>query len=348
MAARLKAWVVAALRTSLYQLGVLGLAHRWRNSRTLTVLMFHRVLPRNSVAFGHAEREFTFSVEGFAACLDFLKRHYNVIDPRQLMGAQREPAILPPRAALITFDDGWRDTLIHACPELERRGLPAVLFLATEVVDSECDRWWQDLLVEIVAEPARAANLARRLGLPNHRATDIQALSAAMATMAPGERIRLLNDGTEGPILERQMLTRQEAMELNSRGVTLAAHGHGHGPLTRIGDPAADLARSREVMDGLGGIPTVMSFPHGACDEMTIAQARQAGFEWLFSSAPRLNSLDRVAHRQILGRLHIPENEWTCSGGKISFPRLASFLFFRPRAGRDAHESGTRAVGAAG
>jgi hypothetical protein len=31
-----------------------------------------------------------------------------------------------------------------------------------------------------------------------------------------------------------------------------------------------------------------------------------------------------------LGRIHIPENEWTCDGQGIAAEKLATFLFFRP------------------
>jgi len=112
-------------RHVLYGSGLLGLAHRVRNRRTLTVLMFHRVLPTNSEAYRHAEREFTFSENGFGRCLDFLRQHYNVVTLADLAAAKNGLKALPDRAALITFDDGWRDTLQYAQPALLQRRLPA-------------------------------------------------------------------------------------------------------------------------------------------------------------------------------------------------------------------------------
>ncbi len=54
-------------RTALYRCGALGAWHRWRNRRALTVLMFHRVLPADHPTFTLAEREFTFTLDGFVA-----------------------------------------------------------------------------------------------------------------------------------------------------------------------------------------------------------------------------------------------------------------------------------------
>ena len=67
------------LRSIAYRCGFLGLFHRVRNRRTLTILMFHRVLPAPSAEYECAEREFTMSGQGFSRCLEFLERHYNAV-----------------------------------------------------------------------------------------------------------------------------------------------------------------------------------------------------------------------------------------------------------------------------
>jgi peptidoglycan/xylan/chitin deacetylase (PgdA/CDA1 family) len=46
-------------------------------------------------------------------------------------------APLPPRATLITFDDGYRDNLVGAAPVLQRHGFPAVLFVSVGSIGSQ-------------------------------------------------------------------------------------------------------------------------------------------------------------------------------------------------------------------
>jgi peptidoglycan/xylan/chitin deacetylase (PgdA/CDA1 family) len=44
---------------------------------------------------------------------------------------------IPPRAVVITFDDGTADFADHAAPVLARHGLPATLYLATDFVERQ-------------------------------------------------------------------------------------------------------------------------------------------------------------------------------------------------------------------
>ena len=56
------------------------------------------------------------------------------VDVATFVRGLTEPAQLPERAALITFDDGYRSVRELALPLLERVGYPAVLFVPTDFV----------------------------------------------------------------------------------------------------------------------------------------------------------------------------------------------------------------------
>jgi hypothetical protein len=74
-----------------------------------------------------------------------------------------------------------------------------------------------------------------------------------------------------------------------------------------------------------------MSFPHGACSSDVVRLAREAGYRYLFLSDPHLvDSENLEADKRPFGRIHVPENQWTCDDQGLSFEKLASFLFFRP------------------
>jgi peptidoglycan/xylan/chitin deacetylase (PgdA/CDA1 family) len=326
------------VRGLLYGLGLLSLIHRLRNRRTLTVLMFHRVLPPDTAAFQNAEREFTFSVAGFGRCLDFVQKHYEVVALADLAHARAGIKPLPNNAALITFDDGWRDTLMHALPELRRRNLQALLFVATEIPALREPRWWQDALVTVLADSRAKAKLTELLRPPNQSSTVVPPLSppqinALLAALPPEERMRLLADVCSLVDLPRQMLSAAELAALQGDTFTLGAHGHSHAPLTHVADPMRELVASCQWLKSTHSVPLSMSFPHGAHNQNLVQLAREAGFQWLFTSDPVLVPTDAHATDALtLGRIHIPENQWTCAGGKISYPRLATFLFFRPKA----------------
>ncbi|MGW5133806.1 polysaccharide deacetylase family protein [Streptomyces sp. NPDC004135] len=57
-----------------------------------------------------------------------------VISMARLVDAMRYGASLPPRPAVLTFDDGFADFWDSVLPELARRNLPATLYITTEAV----------------------------------------------------------------------------------------------------------------------------------------------------------------------------------------------------------------------
>jgi peptidoglycan/xylan/chitin deacetylase (PgdA/CDA1 family) len=91
--------------------------------RTLRVLMYHKVndLPGNPL---------TMPVSLFDEQMDQLRLlGYTVVDLDAVLAHYVEGKPLPPRAVLITFDDGYHDNLAHAAPVLRKYGYPAVLFV---------------------------------------------------------------------------------------------------------------------------------------------------------------------------------------------------------------------------
>lgn len=327
------------MRTALYRCGVLGGWHRWRNRQALTVLMFHRVLPADDPAFVLADREFTFTLDGFRRALDFVQRHYNVISLAALQAARQEGASLPPTPLLITFDDGWRDTLMHALPELKRRSLPAVLFLASEVVDLDGLRWWQDALVAALAEPGAQARLCAAAGwAETPKGNFSQALAAHLGGFPEIERRAWLAQHAPavlGQVAQRQMLTLRELEGSDTKHLVIGGHGHTHSPLTLCADPRAELLASQRMLGALSQGLRSMSFPHGAWSSDLVTEARSCGFEWIFTSDAILadvSHLDKFA--PIIGRIHVPENKWTCREGVINYPCLATYLFFRRKISR--------------
>lgn len=59
----------------------------------------------------------------------------------------------PPRAVLLTFDDGYRTVLTQALPILERHGMPAAVFACCDPIQRR-QRFWFDALAEREGEAA--------------------------------------------------------------------------------------------------------------------------------------------------------------------------------------------------
>jgi peptidoglycan/xylan/chitin deacetylase (PgdA/CDA1 family) len=101
------------------------------SERTLRVLMYHKVNdlqpnPTTVPTDVFAEQMELLGELGYApVSLERVRDHYVGGVP------------LPPRAVLITFDDGYRDNLENALPVLQRHGYPAVVFVPIGFLDDD-------------------------------------------------------------------------------------------------------------------------------------------------------------------------------------------------------------------
>jgi peptidoglycan/xylan/chitin deacetylase (PgdA/CDA1 family) len=108
-------------------------ASRWLRSGQgeLPILMYHKVKP---VALD----PWTVGVAELDRQLAHLKSAgYRSISCQELINHLNGHAALPARPVLITFDDGYSDNLLHACPLLERHGLRATMFLPVKFIGGE-------------------------------------------------------------------------------------------------------------------------------------------------------------------------------------------------------------------
>jgi peptidoglycan/xylan/chitin deacetylase (PgdA/CDA1 family) len=100
--------------------------------RSLAILGYHKV---GAPSTGAWETWFYVPEATFWNQLSFLRDNgWQVIDLATLVRSLAGPAELPERAALITFDDGYRSVLEVALPCLRWFGYPAVQFVPTNFI----------------------------------------------------------------------------------------------------------------------------------------------------------------------------------------------------------------------
>jgi peptidoglycan/xylan/chitin deacetylase (PgdA/CDA1 family) len=344
----------AAARALAAASGALALRHRLRNRATLTALMFHRVVEPGTPAARHADVRYTLTAPVFAACLHFLAQHYSVVGLEAVLAARLGGAPLPPRALLITFDDGWADNLTVALPLLRARGLPAALFVATDPVADATPWWWQEVLLRALREGRTgfAALWAAAGGAPraepppgarehallrHYGALDPAARAAALAPFLDDDLAR------EG----RHMIAPADLGPLRAGGFAIGAHGAAHLPLSLLAEPSPDIARARAALAGwlAEGAPAAFSFPHGSYHDASLAAVWAAGFGLALTSDPCLNLAPggRPASA-LLGRISVDAGGITDAAGDFSAARMATWLFHRPIRRLEAGSARARAA----
>src|SRR5437773_1426599 len=111
------------------QLTLHGARRRYQGKEThlLRVLMYHKVSPQ-------ADNPPCVPPSLFREQMEHLRTWANPVGIDDYLAARRGERPLPPRAVLVTFDDGYRDTLEHAAPILHALRIPAVLFVPTSYI----------------------------------------------------------------------------------------------------------------------------------------------------------------------------------------------------------------------
>lgn len=315
--------------------------HRLRNADSLTVVMFHRTLSPGDPRWESCDPDYTLATQWLAESLRFFKRHYHVVSLAQVLESRRNATPLPPRALLITFDDGWADNVDYALPELQRAGLPALMFVVADAVGTR-QPFYQERLIAgwrrgRLRLGALAAAMARTSGDAwQPRDESIASLREAIARLEKldqHERNELLapflselDDGLQ------HMVDVDDLRRLQQGGVALGLHGKTHVPMTLASDLDAELTGARaelaRQLDQAAPNAESMSFPHGAFTPPIAARAHDAGYELVFTSVPVLNP-SRAGVGFLLGRTGFETDTVVDRHGRFRPDLLAIYLFRR-------------------
>lgn len=111
------------------------------SQRTVAVLAYHKI--GEPLSNGWQTWNYV-AEETFRSQLRVLRSEgWEVVDHATFLAGLDDPAVLPQRSALLTFDDGYRSMLVTATPILEALAMPAVCFVPTQYI-GDCNVWDRD------------------------------------------------------------------------------------------------------------------------------------------------------------------------------------------------------------
>jgi peptidoglycan/xylan/chitin deacetylase (PgdA/CDA1 family) len=216
--------------------------------------------------------------------LDHLTRTMHPVSLDEVAEAAARRRELPPRAVLITFDDGHRSLLKEGLPLLRERGLPAVAFVIAGLLGTDQPFWWTE--VEALLE--RGGRAGRHAGL------EPAALVARLKTVPDAERLEVI-DGlrrtARQPAPRTGQLRLHELPALERAGVAVENHSLTHPclPNCRDGKVHAEVLEAhRRLRQALGREPRAFAYPNGDWDERAERALREAGYAlgFLFDHHP--------------------------------------------------------------
>lgn len=305
LARQAKSWAKSVAADLLFWTGVLSLLARRRLRGHAVVLMYHRVLPAELAARSFSHRGIVVTPETFAKHMDFLERRFRPLSLDEFQHHMESGTPFPERACLVTFDDGWVDNHDYALPILQERGIPAVVFLATDYIDSDRP-FWQEYLGHLLYQASahglgesvlRSHNI--RLPGPEDDASLRQAVADAIDRFRSKsyEDINDLidklanalspavSDHTASP--PDKFMSWQQVRVLSDRGLTVASHSCSHRLLARLDQATVmnEFERSRQALQVRLGLDTcTLAYPGGSYDARVRQSAIDAGFRLGFTT----------------------------------------------------------------
>lgn len=116
-----------------------------------SILMFHRILPRDKGSVLSSNRTMEVTPETFESVIRFLlERKYQFISLDTMVSRLSQKKISG-KFVVLTFDDGYWDNLLYAYPICKRLGVPMNIYVTTAFPDFTAVLWWyllEDLLVK--------------------------------------------------------------------------------------------------------------------------------------------------------------------------------------------------------
>lgn len=296
----------------------LGVHHlsRWMNRHRLLAVMYHGLKPVN----GKTNSWLLVSVDAFERQLRYLKKYYDVVSVSEAAQVLERGERFDRPTCCLTFDDGYRNNYTLGWPLLKKYGLPATIYLATDLIGTNQIHWTVKLEQAFLTTPVQVLDLSD-LDLPTYdvrrdpsACTD---LTARIYRCHDEDRERVLHAAFKRLKLSKDFdfsdflpMSWAEAEEMYESGlVEFGGHTRSHAVVSALDDDQLQLeiaGSMTDISDRFGAPATSFAYPNGTIndfDERAKATVRETGAKVAFSTIRGLNEIDRDLFE--LRRVHV-------------------------------------------
>jgi peptidoglycan/xylan/chitin deacetylase (PgdA/CDA1 family) len=297
---------LASTIASASRLPVLGPLARTR--RRPLILGYHQVVEDFATAARTEMPSMLISVSMFERHLEWLGRRFRFVSLDDIGAHAAHGVPFDDPVVAITFDDGYRDVYEHAYPTLKRKGIPAAIFVVTDLVGGNL---WQvhDRLYHLLAKAFAQWQDPRRelfgmmadLKIPagdvfSTRATTRSPL-LTVAALLPSlpqldvNRVMAYLDGAvgNGACEVPRSVTWQMIADMRRAGFTIGSHTKTHVSLPMETQEAAveELTGSKQALERHLGEPVVhFAYPGGQFTPRIVDTVADAGYRFAYTACP--------------------------------------------------------------
>ena len=264
------------------------------------------------------------SPKDFEQQMKYLAANYHVVTVNDVLAAvkSRKKNDLPPRAALVTFDDGYYDFEEQAWPILKRYNIPATLFIPTDYPDHPELTFWWDNLYQAIQKTSRKENLNTPLG--NFSLSDAvsrnqayQSLKNYMKTLKHAEAILTVEEFCRELGVQPAsncIMSWDSLRKLSQDGLTLGAHTRTHPLVNRISlEEARKEAKGslEDLKHEIGSALPIFAYPSGEFSNDVVSMLEHEGFSLAFTTKRGINNIAhmnplRIRRINVGGRTTLP------------------------------------------
>ncbi len=270
------------------------------------------------------------SPHDFDAQMAYLAAHYQVLTASDVLDVVKtgKAKDLPPRAVLVTFDDGYYDFEEQAWPVLKRHKIPATLFVPTAYPDHPEQTFWWDNLYQAIQSTNRKESLTTPIGefsltTPTSRNQAYQSLKNYIKTLKHTEAIATVkafcNDLGVEPA-SNCIMSWDALRKLSQQGLTLGAHTRTHPLVNRISLEEARqeaVGSFQDLKQQIGSILPIFAYPSGEFSDDVVNMLAEEGFALAFTTKRGINNIAHM-HPLRLQRINV--------GGRTTLPILRAQL----------------------
>lgn len=214
------------------------------------------------------------NIKQFKEDLDFLIKKYNPISLLDILAYLKKHQLLPAKAFLLTFDDGFREMHDVVAPILLKKGIPATFFVNSAFLDNRelCYLHKASLLVEKICKEISPGTEGEVRGILLKIGISFSKLSEGILKIDYKRRDALdkiaevLQIDVQRYLSEKQpYLTSGQVKELIDQGFTIGAHSIDHpyySTLSLAEQLEQTIVSMKKIRENFGLDYGAFAFPH--------------------------------------------------------------------------------------
>jgi peptidoglycan/xylan/chitin deacetylase (PgdA/CDA1 family) len=301
------------------------------------IIGYHRVVEDFATAAETENPAMLISRSMFERHVDWVGSHFRFVSLDDIDAQLAEGRPFEEPVAAITFDDGYRDVYEQAYPVLRRKGIPAAVFVVTDLLGGYV---WQlhDRLYNVMTRafetwenPERELfGLLNELGIasPSEMRTRVTTKNPSMlvSTLLPtlpqaavGRMISHLEAGLGNGVGQMPLsMTWPMLTEMRRAGFTIGSHTRTHVSLPMESPDVIDeeLEGSRRDLERELGEPIrQFAYPGGHFTPEVVDAAYRAGYQFAYTACPHR---DRLHPQLTIERLLLWEGSSVDADGRFS------------------------------